>query len=68
MNNSQFTQRTIRQAAINRVYSSPVLELAADLFLDSEWDNQDEHDKWVATAPEAELIDWAKTIRSQGEL
>jgi hypothetical protein len=34
-----------------------------DLLIDYEWDNEEEHLAWVATAKKSELIDWAKSIR-----
>ena len=26
-----------------------------------DWDNQDEHDQWLATATDAEIADWIET-------
>jgi hypothetical protein len=33
------------------------------LLLDYDWSNAYEHAAWVATAPETEIIGWAKAIR-----
>lgn len=49
--------------ATKRVDASPELSRYRDLFVEYEWDNQEEHLRWVATAPESELIDWAYFVR-----
>ncbi|NLD44896.1 MAG: hypothetical protein GX657_15550 [Chloroflexi bacterium] len=59
---------TAHDRAIARVNATPELEPYRDLFIEYDWPNQDEHYGWVATAPVAELIDWAKQIREdEGE-
>lgn len=46
----------------NRINNNPELEPYADL-LQYDWQDEDEHAEWVATAPVSEIVDWAKSIR-----
>lgn len=46
----------------NRIDATPELEQYEDILIYS-WDNFDEHAEWVATAPVAEIIDWAETVK-----
>ncbi|HEU4752218.1 MAG TPA: hypothetical protein VFU47_03845 [Armatimonadota bacterium] len=57
------TTTETRTAAESRVNASETLSAYRDLLLDYDWSNEDEHMEWVATAPEAELVAWAETIR-----
>ena len=58
-------KRSARHAAEARVDSTPELQPFRDLLLEYDW-NDDGHMEWVATAPIAEIVDWAEIIR-QGE-
>lgn len=49
--------------AAERVNASETLNAYRDLLLNYDWSNESEHQQWVATAPEAEIISWAEAIR-----
>ena len=57
---------TAYDRAVARVNATPELESYRDLLIEYDWPNADEHYDWVATAPIAELVDWAQGIR-EGE-
>lgn len=46
----------------NRINKNPVLADYADL-LHYDWQEEDEHAEWVATAPISEIVEWAQGIR-----
>lgn len=46
----------------NRINKNAELEQYADL-LQYEWEDEDEHADWVATAPISEIVDWCEQIR-----
>ena len=49
------------QQARQRVSETPELDAVSDtIFYD--WPNWSEHMQWIATAPIAEIVDWAETI------
>ncbi|MCA9981255.1 MAG: hypothetical protein KDD89_10480 [Anaerolineales bacterium] len=50
-----------------RIDNTPELEKFADL-LQYEWEDEDEHAEWVATAPTAEIVDWAEQIRDAEQM
>lgn len=54
MNNFQKIQK--------RIDNNPELKPYADL-LQYDWEDEDEHAEWVATAPVSEIVDWAESIR-----
>ena len=45
----------------SRIEENEVLVQYADI-LHYEWDNEDEHAEWVATAPLSEIVEWCKSI------
>jgi hypothetical protein len=57
------TTTTQNTEAAARVHASETLSAYRDLLLDYDWSNAEEHAQWVATAPEAEIVAWAETIR-----
>jgi len=52
-----------RQAARLRVYDDGELGEYADILLEYEWDNQNEHLQWVVQADRAEILSWCKVTR-----
>jgi hypothetical protein len=52
-----------RQAARLRVWDDGELSEYEDLLLGYEWDNQDEHLLWVATAERGEILSWCQVTR-----
>ena len=50
---------TVFEAARARVQNTPELAEHADFIL-ADWPEGDDHWKWVATAPVAEVVDWAE--------
>ncbi len=46
-----------------RVNETDELSIYEDILIDYQWQNQEEHFEWVATAPLEEIIDWAEDIR-----
>lgn len=55
---------TPEKTARDRVSSDPRLAAHSEtIFYD--WDNQDEHLKWIATAPTDEIVDWAEVVENQ---
>lgn len=53
---------TVYYRAIARVEADPTLAGLADILL-AAWPDDDEHFRWVATAPLADLVAWADQIR-----
>lgn len=51
------------EMASDRVDATPELMPYTDILLESDWDDQAEHWKWVATADVDEIVTWAKYIR-----
>lgn len=52
---------TTEEQARQRVSEIPELdEISETIFYD--WPNWDEHMRWIATAPVAEIVDWAETV------
>lgn len=51
------------EMADDRVTAEPQLAPYRDLLTEYDWDNQEEHWEWVATAEIEEIVDWAETIR-----
>lgn len=49
--------------AVARVEGDPTLVGLADILL-AAWSDDDDHFKWVATAPTADLVAWAENIRA----
>lgn len=55
---------TIEQQARQRVRETPELDAIEDtIFYD--WPNWTEHMQWIATAPVAEIVDWAETVEQE---
>jgi len=52
----------IKRKAVDRV-KSYLLVPCKDILIDYDWDNYDEHIKWVAEAPLYEILDWCKILR-----
>lgn len=52
-------------AAEVRVSRNENLKPFTDLLLRYDWSNMDEHLEWVATAPEADIVDWCQMARKQ---
>jgi uncharacterized membrane protein len=52
-----------------RIDTNPTLAIYADL-LQYDWEDEDEHADWVATAPVSEIVEWAQQIREteQGQI
>jgi len=50
--------------ACARVMHSPDLKPYFDIICEYSWPNIDEHIDWVCTAPESDILKWAKDIRS----
>lgn len=55
------------QTAAERINNDAELSEYRDLFIDYDWDNDEEHAEWVATAGRDELLDWARGIRDAEE-
>lgn len=54
------------EAAKTRVNNNPELEEYRDLLINYDWGMaESEHENWIATAPLAEILNWAKAIRNQ---
>lgn len=53
-------------AAHERVNSTPELEPYDDVIF-ADWAEGDEHWRWIATAPVAEIIDWVETVKEASE-
>ncbi len=53
----------LEESAAARVIASPALHPYDDLLTGYDWQTWDEHLAWVSSAPEAEIIAWAKAIR-----
>jgi hypothetical protein len=51
------------QQAVTRVLNSTTLSPYYDLLCEYDWPNIHQHIEWVCTAPEEELLDWARGIR-----
>jgi hypothetical protein len=51
--------------ARQRVENSPKLQPYRDVLIDYDWCNGLDHPRWVATASEREILDWAQTVREQ---
>lgn len=51
------------EMADDRVTAEPALSPHYDLLIEYDWDNQEEHWEWVATADISEIVDWAQDIR-----
>ncbi len=49
--------------AQHRYANTPELQPFGDIIF-YDWPNWDEHLDWIATAPTAEIVDWAETIRA----
>lgn len=49
-----------------RVKNSEVLSEYEDIIF-ADWNEGEEHDEWVATAPESEIAEWAASIRHDEE-
>lgn len=56
------TETTAYDRAVARVDATPELAPYRDLLVEYDWNELDHYD-WVATAPVAELVDWAETVR-----
>lgn len=54
---------TTYELATNRVDNSDELTPYRDLLIEYDWEEGEEHLHWVATAPVAELVAWAKGLR-----
>ena len=48
---------------IARINAEPELD-AHRVTLTYDWPNTEEHYEWVATAPIAEIVDWAETVEA----
>jgi len=59
--NEMFGKKTPYERAEARINRTPSLEPYRATFL-YDWPEGDEHYRWVATAPVAELLDWAQTV------
>ena len=46
-----------------RLASTPELEQYRDL-IEYDWPEENEHAEWISTAPVAEIIAWAESLRS----
>jgi hypothetical protein len=60
------SKQTYEQQARQRVASDLDLAAHKDILIDYDWDNQEEHYQWVATAGKAEILSWVRSVR-QGE-
>jgi hypothetical protein len=49
------------EQARRRVSETPELDEWSDVIF-YDWWNWDEHMEWIATAPVAEIVDWAETV------
>lgn len=52
-----------QKQAQERVNSNPQLKAHKSTIM-YEWNEGDEHWQWVATAPVAEIVDWAETVEA----
>jgi predicted transcriptional regulator len=52
------------QLAKTRVINDDDLGPESDILLEYDWDNQEEHLEWVATADKAEILSWIMAIRN----
>lgn len=51
---------------IARIDAEPELDAHRDT-ITYDWPNAEEHYEWVATAPIAEIVDWAETVEAEAE-
>jgi hypothetical protein len=59
--------RTWTERAAERVAKSPRLAAHRET-IEYDWREQDEsHEQWVATAPIAEIVDWAETVEAAAQ-
>lgn len=59
-------QDMLQDAVENRVHAHDELEAIRNLIY-YEWPNQWDHMAWVASAPIAEIVDWADTVEMAAE-
>lgn len=52
------------QQARQRVSETPGLDAWSEIIF-YDWPNWNEHMQWIATAPIAEIIDWAATVQEE---
>jgi hypothetical protein len=58
------TTQNYAQLAKTRVINDNDLGPESDILLEYDWDNQEEHLEWVATADKAEILSWIMAIRN----
>jgi hypothetical protein len=51
--------------ARQRVENNPKLQPYRDVLVDYDWCNGLDHPRWVATASEREMLEWAQTVKEQ---
>lgn len=54
------------ELAMHRVYSDNFLYRHRHILVEYEWDNQEKHLEWVATAPDAEIFNWIAAVVAAG--
>lgn len=57
------TEQIPYDVALARVRSDDDLYPHKDVLIDYDWDNEDEHYGWVATADKAEILSWIASFR-----
>ena len=54
---------SVHDQARQRVQDTPQLQPYRDVIF-YDWPEGDEHLNWIATAPLAEIVDWAETVQT----
>ena len=60
-------EQTPYDLALARLNEDGEMYKSRDLLIDGEYDNENQHYNWVATAEKAEILDWIASLRDDIE-